>query len=147
METVVFTERLTESIGLPANPAHAATRSASFNTNSVNLRQFRRALWIIDVGTISAGTLDAKVQESPDSSSWFDLVPAVAITQITAGSVTVTVEVRSDQLTSGRRFVRLALTLGGGPSMVMAVITLAAEPDQRPAKQFDAGQITERVVA
>ena len=144
----MFSEQLTQALSIPTNPTHAGAQTASFNTGGVDMQKFERCLAILDVGTVTAGTLDAKWQESPDNSAWSDVAgfSNLSITQITAGNKTVTMEIRASQLSSGKRYVRVALTLGSSPNMVVCVILIGAEAHQKPASANDAGQVTERKV-
>src|SRR5262249_11135001 len=147
----MFTEQLTQALSLPANPTHAAAQTASFNSNSVDLSKFERCLAILDIGAVTgtSPTFDAKWQESPDNSAWSDVAgfSNLSITQITTGSKTVTMEIRPSQLSAGKRFVRVAVTIGGtSPNFTCAVILLGGEAHQKPASASDAGQVTERKV-
>src|SRR5262249_6283308 len=94
-------------------------------------------------------TFDAKWQESPDGSSWSDVAgfSNLAITQITSGNQTKTMEIRPSQLSAGKRYVRVAVTIGGtSPSLPCAAILLAGEAHQKPASANDGNQVTERKV-
>ena len=144
----MFQEQLSQALSIPTNPTHAAAQTASFNTGGVDMQKFERCMAIIDVGTVTAGTLDAKWQESVDNSAFSDVAgfSNLAITQITASNKTVTMEIRASQLSSGKRYVRVAVTLGSSPNMVVAVILLGGEAHQKPASANDAAQVTERKV-
>ncbi len=144
----MFQEQLSQALSIPVNPTHAAAQTASFNSGGVDMQKFERCLAIIDVGTVTAGTLDAKWQESADNSTFTDVAgySNLSITQITASNKTVTLEIRASQLSSGKRYVRVAVTLGSSPNMVMCVILIGGEAHQKPASANDAGQVTERKV-
>jgi hypothetical protein len=147
----MFTEQLSQALSIPANPNHAAAQTASFNSNSVDLSKFERCLAILDIGAVTGTgpTFDAKWQESPDNSTFTDVAgfSNLAITQITSGSQTKTMEIRASQLSAGKRYVRVAVTIGGtSPSFTCAVILLGGEAHQKPASASDGNQVTERKV-
>jgi hypothetical protein len=144
----MYTEQLTQALSIPSNPTHAAAQTASFNSGSVDLQKFRRALFIIDIGAVSgtSPTFDAKLQESTDNSSFSDLSGSnVSISQITTASHTVTLEVRAGQIT--KRYVRVAVTIGGtSPSFTCCVIPIGGEAVEKPGNANDAAQVDQRKV-
>ncbi len=144
----MYTEQLTQALSIPSNPTHAAAQTASFNSGSVDLQKFRRALFIIDIGAVSgtSPTFDAKLQESTDNSTFSDLSGSnVSISQITNANRTVTLEVRAGQLT--KRYARIAVTIGGTtPSFTCCVIPIGSEAVEKPASANDAAQVDQRKV-
>jgi hypothetical protein len=147
----MFQEQLTQALAIPANPTHAAAQTSSFNTASVDLAKFERCLAIIDIGAVSGSspTFDARWQESADNSSFSEVAgySNLSITQITTANKTVTMEIRPSQLSAGKRYVRVAVTIGGtSPSFTCAVILLGGEAHQKPASAEDAAQVVERKV-
>ncbi|MCI0456129.1 MAG: hypothetical protein L0Z62_04010 [Gemmataceae bacterium] len=147
----MFSEQLTQALGIPTNPTHPAAQTASFNTGGVDMSKFERCLAIIDIGAVSGSspTFNAKWQESADDSSYSDVAgySNLSITQITSASKTVTMEIRASQLSAGKRYVRVAVTIGGSsPSFTCAVILLGGEAHQKPASANDAAQVVERKV-
>ena len=148
----MFTEQLTQALAFPVNPTHAAAQTSSFNTGGVDLSKFERCLAVIDIGAVSgtSPTFDAKWQESADNSTFSDVAgySNLAITQITAANKTLTMEIRASQLSAGKRYVRVAVTIGGtSPSFTCAVILLGGEARQKPGNVNDAAHVTERKVA
>ena len=147
----MITEQLSQALSLPANPIHAAAQTASFNSNSVDLSKFERCLAILDIGAVTgtSPTFDAKWQESPDNSTFTDVAGFnnLSITTITTANQTKTMEIRPSQLSAGKRYVRVAVTIGGtSPSFTCAVILLGGEARQKPASANDGNQVTERKV-
>ncbi len=147
----MYTEQLSQALSIPSNPTHAAAQTASFNSGSVDLQKFRRAMFQIDIGAVSgtSPTFDAKLQESTDNVTFTDLAGTnVAITQITTANHTVTMEVRAGQLT--KRYVRVAVTIGGTtPSFTCAVIPIGGEAIEKPGGaggSNDAAQVDQRKV-
>jgi hypothetical protein len=147
----MITEQLSQALSLPANPTHAAAQTASFNSNSVDLSKFERCLAILDIGAVTgtSPTFDAKWQESPDNVTFTDVAgfSNLLITTITSGSQTKTMEIRPSQLSAGKRYVRVAVTIGGtSPSFTCAVVLVGGEAHQKPASANDGNQVTERKV-
>src|SRR5262245_43672229 len=145
----MFTEQMTQAITI-ANPTLPAAQTASFNGTNLDMTKVRRGLFLIAVGAVSGTTptLDGKLQESVDGTTFTDFPGPVSIAQITTGNKVVTVEVRADQLSAGRKFARLAFTIAGtSPSFTMAVIPLGGEAHYHPASPNDGNQVTQRLVA
>jgi hypothetical protein len=144
----MYTEQLTQGLSIPSNPTHAAAQTASFNTGSVDMQKFRRALFILDIGAVSgtSPTIDAKLQESTDNSTFTDLSGNnVSITQITTANHTVTLEVRAGQLT--KRYVRVAVTIGGTtPSFTCCAIPIGGEAIEKPGNANNAAQVDQQKV-
>ena len=144
----MYTEQLTQGLSIPSNPTHAAAQTASFNSGSVDMQKFRRALFILDIGAVSgtSPTIDAKLQESTDNSTFTDLSGNnVSITQITTANHTVTLEVRAGQLT--KRYVRVAVTIGGTtPSFTCCAIPIGGEAIEKPGNANNAAQVDQQKV-
>ena len=144
----MYTEQLTQGLSIPSNPTHAAAQTASFNSGSVDMQKFRRALFLVDIGAVSgtSPTFDAKLQESTDNSTFTDLAGAnVSITQITTANHTVTLEVRGGQLT--KRYARVAVTIGGTtPSFTCCVIPFGSEAIEKPGNLNNAAQVDQQKV-
>jgi hypothetical protein len=94
-------------VGSPIDWATTAVNSASLRT-----QRCRHVDFFVLVGAIT-GTIDAKVQDSADDSSFADLSPAVAITQL-AATDDDTLVVLSVKEGSHREYVRVVVTPTGG---------------------------------
>lgn len=108
---------LVKPVIAPIDLATGATNSASLDT-----QKCRHVDFFVPVGVIS-GTVDVKVQDSADDSSWADLSPAVAITQMAAtddGKMPV-ISVKEG---SHRRYVRVVVTITGGTASFGAAIAI-----------------------
>ena len=86
-------------------------------------------------GSPTAQTLDAKLQDSADGSTlWADLVPAAAITQITADDSEAQVDV---DLSGVKKFIRVVqtvvLTAGTSPEWPVSSIVILGGASQVPA--------------
>jgi hypothetical protein len=97
-----------------------AAKTSTFNSSSVDLQQYvQPAKMIVNVGTVSGTTptLDGKVQDSADNSTFAD-VTGYTFTQVTAsGIASLAIDPRAV-----RRYVRYVGTIAGTtPSFTMGV--------------------------
>ena len=97
-----------------------AAKTATFNSASVDLQQYSLpAKMVVNVGTVSgtAPTLDGKVQDSADNSTFAD-VSGLTLTQATASGVaSLAIDPRAV-----RRYIRYVGTIAGtSPSFTMGV--------------------------
>ncbi len=101
----------------PIDLATGATNSASLDT-----QRCRHVDFFVPVGVIS-GTVDVKVQDSADDSTFADLSPALAITQMadTDDGQMVVISVKEG---SHRRYVRIVVTITGGAVSFGAAIAI-----------------------
>src|SRR5690242_3058191 len=132
----MFTEQLSQGLSIAApqvQPQTLNNASASTGSGGVDLAKFRRALFVVQVGSVTAGgSLTAKLQESATGTgSWSD-ISGSTITAITASNKVATLEVRADQLSAGKRYVRCTLTEGGSQNVVCSCLPLGAEAVQKP---------------
>lgn len=99
-----------------------AARTTTANGTGVDLKDFiGQAALILDsaAGTGTTPTLDLKLQDSDDNSTFADVSPAVAFVQVVAGASQQRVGVDCDAL---RRYVRIVSTIGGTtPSFTYSV--------------------------
>jgi hypothetical protein len=148
----MYTEQLTQalSLGAPVNPA--SQNAGSYNTGGIDMQEFRRAIFLIEVG--GAGTVDAKLQEATDSAFTTPTdvagngnVTAASIIQITASNKQATIEIRAGQCS--KRYVRCRVTIGGN-AVVFSATPIGGEADHKPgggsAAGFDDGSVSQRFV-
>jgi hypothetical protein len=151
----MYTEQLTQalSLGAPINPA--SQNAGSYNTGGIDMSEFRRAIFLIEVGSVgAAGTVDAKLQEASDSAfatptdvAGNGNVTSASITQITASNKQATLEIRAGQCT--KRYVRCRLTVSAN-AVVLSATPIGGEADHKPgggsAAGFDDASVIQRVV-
>jgi hypothetical protein len=146
----MYTEQLTQALAFAGTPTHAQQLSGNVNSASLDLSKFRRAIFLLEIGALggTSPTVDAKLQESTDNASWSDLAGSnVAMTQVTAGNKLITFEVRPDQLSSGKRYVRLAVTLGGtSPTAYACIIPVGSEAVEKPASAANVAAVAQQLV-
>ena len=70
----MVTEQLTQALAIAAAPIHPQSVGVgNADTGGIDMAKFRRAIFILDVGAFGASaTVDMKLQESTDNSSFTD---------------------------------------------------------------------------
>jgi hypothetical protein len=93
------------------------------------MSKFHEAMFIAQVGAIDS-TIDFKLQESANGSSGWQDITAKAITQLTAtdDNKVAIINLKSQQLDAGYRYVRGLMTLGNGSAQLVAAIALGLSP-------------------
>lgn len=141
-------ERLSESLAVVATIDPDAYDTGTQGTDSVDMRYHNRVMFIVMVGTLgTSGTVDFKVQESADGSTWSDL-SGKAITQLTDAGTDddkqAIVEVAASEMGAGKRYLRGVLTIGTATSDA-AVIAIAGQDRYPPASDYDLSSVDEIV--
>ena len=150
----MYTEQLTQRLGIAAAAApQSLTTTTTLNSGKVDMSIFHRALFLFETGVFggTSPTLSAvlQIQESPDGSTWTNnaIVPSATVT---TASNQATLEIRADQLGSGKRYVRLqaVCTVGGtSPTIPVAVVGFGDEAAHKPGSaQNDASVVSQTVV-
>jgi len=145
----MVTEQLSQGLSIAAAPIHPASVSAgTADTGGVDLSKFRRALFVLNVGAFgSSATVDMKLQESTDNSSFTDLAgTGVALTQLVAAGGNnrlATLEVRAGQLS--KRYVRARVTVGTAATLLQC-LALGAEAISKPGSAQDVAAVAQRSV-
>jgi hypothetical protein len=128
----MMTEQLTQALSL-ANPIHPQVlNNATLNTAGIDMQQTRRAFFVLDIGAVvNGGSINAKLQESADNTSWSDLAGAnVSITAKTTASKLETFEVRAGQLS--KRYVRLQVAETGGQNVYVCAQAIGGQGIHKP---------------
>jgi hypothetical protein len=146
----MFTEQLSQALSIAAPPVQPQTlnnSSASTGNGGVDMAKFRRALFVVQVGAVTGGgSLTAKLQSSANGTGGWADVAGSTITAITASNKVATLEVRSDELAAGQRYVRCTLTEGGAQNVVCGCLPLGAEAVQKPGSANDDASVAQRLV-
>jgi hypothetical protein len=141
----MYTEQLSQalSLGAAVNPVSAAVGTS--DSGKIDMQLFRRAIFFIEVGAVgAAGTVDAKLQESTDGTTFTDLAGTnVAITQITTANKQASLECRAGQLT--KRYVRCRLTIGAN-AVLVACVAVGGECIHKPGSLNDDASVAQRAV-
>jgi hypothetical protein len=144
----MYTEQLTQGLSIAATPVSPQTlnnASQSTGNGGVDMAKFRRALFLVTVGSVTAGgSLTAKLQESSDGSSGWTDIASSTLTAITASNKVATLEIRAGQLS--KRYVRCTLTESGSQNVVCACLAFGGEAIDKPASAQDIAAVTQRLV-
>ena len=134
-----------ELAGVVAKINPANNNNSTQNSDSVDLSKFHAAMFILLLGSVD-NTNDFKLQESADASSWSDL-SGKAITQLagTDDNKAAVISVRSDELSSGKRYVRCVNTVGNGTTNITAAVGLGFFPRYGPATDDDLAAVAQIV--
>jgi len=148
----MYMEQASEALAIVGTIDPVSQAAGAVNSPSIDMLKFKRALFILDVGVFGASaTVDAKLQVSPDNTTWTDLSAAVPatftgtnITQLLAAGGNnrqVKAEIRADQMAAittpaKARYVRLVVTVGTAATLI-AVVCLGVSSEQLPGKQYD----------
>ncbi len=143
----MHTEQLSQALCLAGTAIDPVSQGVGTVTSGgVDLQKFKRVLFILQVGSVgAAGTVDAKLQQSSQLASGYADLASSNITQVTASSKIVTLEIRSDQLTGSNRYVRLSVTVGTNAVLISA-IALGGEAIEKPASANDIAAVAQRLV-
>lgn len=123
----------------PVNGNNAATSS-----DAVDMSKFHSAMFILTMGVIDA-TVDFKLQESATSGGSYTDITGKAITQFAAtddGKQAV-INLRSDELGAGKRYVKAVVTVGNNTSSLVSVICLGLDPRHGPASDDDLATVAQ----
>lgn len=150
----MMSEHLTQALGIAAPVAPIQlTTTTTVNSGSVDLANFKRALFLFETGAFggTSPTLSAvlQIQESADNSTWSSNATVSSYTHNTASKQS-SLEVRADQLGTGKRYVRLncVCTIGGtSPTIPVCCVALGGEAIHKPGNaQNDASVVAQTVV-
>ncbi|MGZ3743855.1 MAG: hypothetical protein ACXVB1_00255 [Pseudobdellovibrionaceae bacterium] len=110
-----------------------AAVTANGNGNGVDLQQYTGEIaLILDCHNVAGvtPTMDVKIQDSADNSSFADISPAVAFTQVTTTDFAQKIAVNKDEI---RRYIRAVKTIGGTSSPQYLVSVKAVALKKYPA--------------
>ena len=155
----MYTETLTQRLGI-SNPIQPQTLNNAYaNTGSVDLSLFHRAIFELDIGAVTnGGSITASLQESADNSTWQANGTAggftgsggsnVQLTGLTTSNKVYTFEVRADQLSAGKRYVRLNVGETGSQNVLVACSAHGDEAVHKPGSANNGTQVsTQNVVS
>src|SRR5947209_12267700 len=112
-EAIMITEQLSQALSIAAAELDPVSQgAATVTTGGVDMSKFERVMFVVMVGAVTTGTVDAKLQESATSGGTYTDISGASITQITTSNKIATLEIKATQLSAGKAFVRLSLTVG-----------------------------------
>jgi hypothetical protein len=146
----MYTEQVTEAMGLSNGLIPETLNNGRDSSDSVDLSLFKRAIFILMVGA-NAGSLSAWLQESADNSSWTANDTAgsftnsggsnVSLTGLTSANKIYTFEVRADQLTPGKRYVRLQAKSTTAANITVCIVGFGLDAVHKPGKAANASNV------
>ena len=120
------------------NPAVHAV--GTVDTTGVDLKNFRRAMFVLLAGNLTGGgVVDFKLQSSTEAAGTYTDVAGLAIAPMNNADGTncqAIVEATASELPDNHRFVRGRLTISTASSPV-AVMALGGDPRYAPVGPFD----------
>jgi len=145
----MFMETITQRIGLAAGIAPQVLNAARLSSDGVDMSKFKRVLFVLSMGALNSGSISAWLQESASASSGYtanDTAGAfansgannVSQTAMTTDNNIVTFEVRADQLTTGKRYVRLQIKETATHNANVCVVAYGDEADSKPGNANNA---------
>ncbi len=143
----MYTEQLSQALSIAATEIDPVSQAiGTVTSGAVDMSKFHRVMFAVMVGSVgAAGTVDAKLQQSATGTGGWTDVTGSNITTVTAGDKIVTLEMRSDQLSTGQRYVRLSITVGGN-AVLIAALPLGGEAIQKPGSANDITAVAQRLV-
>lgn len=132
-----YTEKLGQQLNVIGQYSPASIAASTVLTAAIDMAKHRRVLFVIQTGVLgSSATVDFSVTQSPTSGgSYVAFSPAKAITQLVKASNDnniVLIEVATEELTQGNRFIKGNITVGTAAS-ILGVIVLASDDRYHPA--------------
>jgi hypothetical protein len=145
----MYTEQLSQALSIPAGQVNPQTlnsgATASANTGAVDMSKFKRALFIVGIGSVTAGgSITAKLQSCATVGGTYADVANGALNALSVSNKTATLEISA--ATTPNQFVRCILTETGGHDVVCACEVVAGEAEQKPANQNDSTSVVQRLV-
>jgi hypothetical protein len=138
----MYQETVTQALGLGNAAVPQTLNGAAANTDKVDMSLFKRAFFGVVFGATVGGTVTMSLQESADGSTWSADGTADSFsgsggnnTQLAkappVASKIYTFEVRADQLSSGKRYVRLNINASANNNL-LAGFCFGIEAEHKP---------------
>jgi hypothetical protein len=148
----MYTETLTQRLGIAAAVPPQTINNQSKTTGSVDLSVFRRAIFLVEFGAMTAGC-NVALQLVEDTAANLGTATSLAGTNAGQAGITnasankqITFEVRADQVT--KRYVGLKVTESGLQNVTVSVVALGDEAAHKPGNaQNDASVTGQNVVS
>jgi hypothetical protein len=152
----MYTEQMTQRLALMNGIAPQQLNNATLNSDGVDMLSSRRALFVLSIGA-NAGSISAWLQESADNSTWTANGQAGAfsgsggtntsLTGLTTANKEYTFECRDEDLTSGKRYVRLQIKEVNSQNVQVAVVAFGDEGVHKPNNANNGANVsTQKVV-
>lgn len=137
-----FTETLTQFLSMPAAalpPANYANNATAYTVGPVSAKYFRRFMGFVNVGVLTgSANVQIYLQGCNTSNGTFANVSNTnQAVLLDAANTCATVEVRSDQLNSGNKFIQLAVLVNANSAFCSAQL-FCGDAHYSPASDYDA---------
>lgn len=155
----MYTEQMTQSLAMGLGIAPQTLNNARLNSDKIDMQQSKRALFVLSIGAVTgAGSISAWLQESADGTTWTanDTAGAfsgsggsnVSQTGLTTANNVTSFECRAEDMTAGKRYVRLQIKETGSQNVLVCVVNMGGEGNHKPNSLNNAtGVVTQQVVA
>jgi hypothetical protein len=140
-------QTLTQERAHPNGVFPQSLNNSRTQTAGVDMSKYKRALFTLYIGAVTSGSISAWLQESADDVTYTSNDTAGAFSNSSGSSVSatgmvtsntiVTFEVRADQLTSGKRYVRLQVKETAASATIVCVVAEGGAADFSPATAGD----------
>lgn len=110
------------------------TVTATANGTGIDTKGYHDGMVTLEVGTVAgtAPTLDVKIQESDDNTTFVDITGAT-FTQVTASNNTQKLRIADLNGGTRKRYIRAVATIAGtGPSFAFAVNAILGQAESNP---------------
>ena len=147
-----FTEQLVQALAVVGAISPAEQTSGTVIASSpLDMSQFRRALALINVGTLPSGTCVASwnaannvgfattltASSGAPSNTTTGPIGSTCVFGASAATRIVKMEIRADQLPSGMRWLQLQVVVSSAATPLFGAEVLGADPNYLPANQFE----------
>jgi hypothetical protein len=146
----MYTETITQRLGIGAGAQPQTLNNTNVVGGSIDMQKFHRALFVLEVGTVTAGgSLNCTLVE--DVSSSLNNTSNLAGSNVTLNALNTTnkqytFEVRADQMS--KRYLGLQVTETGVHNVTVCVVAFGDEANHKPGNaNNDASVVTQNVVA
>jgi hypothetical protein len=146
----MYTEQLTQRLGIGSGIPPQSVNNASVTSGSVDLQKFHRALFILEVGSVTAGGL-LNVQLVEDSNASLNAATnlsgsGTSLANLNTANKQYTFEVRADQMS--KRYAGLKVTETAAHAITVCVVGFGDEANHKPGNAAnDASVVTQNVVS
>lgn len=152
----MYTEQVTQRLALANGVPPQSLSNGRTQTDAIDMSKSRRAFFVVSIGA-SVGSWSAWLQESADNSSWTanDTAGAfsgcgganVSLTGQTTASKEYTFEVRDEDLTAGKRYVRLQVKENNVGATLITVVAFGTDGNHKPNNANNGANVSTQSVA
>ena len=145
----MYTEQLSQGLALIAT-IHPASYSAKTSSDGIDMKLFRRVMFVINAGVLGANTCTGVVTGSTDNSTFATTITGKSLAAGTfSGTIDnnreAIIEVTAEECeTAGVRYIRLDLTPSG--AALLSAVALAGVVRYSPASDYNLTSVNEIVV-